>query len=377
MPVWHEQIQKLNSDSLAVVGVVQEQHAERTRLYKQWKQYDFPIAQDPFTKLGMTGVPLFVGIDENGVVRKTSMRPNDLAKFVGQKVAENDSPAAVEATPSQPGDQQLLFSKDRRAGIDAAIEQYTAALKMNPSNGAVAFRLGVAYRMRYDEFSYADADFDAASKYWTLALASNPNQYIWRRRIEQYGPRLQKPYPFYDWVDQAKKEITARGETPVELTVPLTRSELAGRSKLPSAGSKTSPDRDGKITRDLAEHVTIQQTVVPSFIKPGKSGTVHFTLTLNDPSKAKWNNEAAPLEIWIESDEAAISASTNELANPESPASVEKRRLEFDVAVKRDAVTCNIKGFALYHICLADGVCIYRRQDFQFSVSSSRERSRR
>lgn len=370
MPVWHEQIKKLNSESLAVIGVVQEQHAERTRLYKQWKQYDFPIAQDPFTKLGMTGVPLFVGIDENGIVRKPKMRPSDLAAFIEEDFAAPKTKTQSKTQPQQPGDQQLLFSKDRRQGINTAIERYTAALKDDPNNGPVLFRLGVAYRMRYDEFSRADADFDAASKYWTLALASNPNQYIWRRRIEQYGPRMQKPYPFYDWVGQAKKEIIARGDTPVELSVALTKSELAGRSRLPAVGSKTNPDPNGRIARDMGEFVTIHETIVPAFIKPGKSGTAHLVLTLNDPSKAKWNNEATPLEIWIESDDAELSTSTHLVASPQQSSSSEKRRLEFDVAVKKGSDQCLIKGFALYHICLDDGVCTYRRQDFQFSVPS-------
>ena len=64
-----------------------------------------------------------------------------------------------------------------------------------------------------------DASFQRAIDAWGQALAIDPNHYIWRRRIQQYGPRLIKPYPFYDWVEQAAREIRARGETPVELAV--------------------------------------------------------------------------------------------------------------------------------------------------------------
>ena len=39
--MWQATIKKLGPRNLAVLGLVQEQHAERTRLYKQWKQYDF------------------------------------------------------------------------------------------------------------------------------------------------------------------------------------------------------------------------------------------------------------------------------------------------------------------------------------------------
>ena len=81
MPVWQATIKKLAPRNLAVLGVVQEQHAERTRLYKQWKQYDFPIAQDPVTKLGVAVVPIFIAIDERGIVRNTRLSPQDICEI--------------------------------------------------------------------------------------------------------------------------------------------------------------------------------------------------------------------------------------------------------------------------------------------------------
>lgn len=51
--------------------------------------------------------------------------------------------------------------------------------------------------------------------------------YIFRRRIQQYGPRLDKPYPFYDWVSEARAAVLARGETPVEPRVEPGGAELA------------------------------------------------------------------------------------------------------------------------------------------------------
>ena len=64
-----------------------------------------------------------------------------------------------------------------------------------------------------------------AVDFWSMALQEDPNQYIYRRRIQQYGARLGKPYPFYDWVESAQAEIRERGETPVDLTVPLTGAD--------------------------------------------------------------------------------------------------------------------------------------------------------
>ena len=95
MPVWHETIKKLAPKNLAVLGVVQEQHAERTRLYKQWKQYDFPIAQDSVAKLGAAVVPIFITIDEHGIVRNTRLRPRDLAKFLETEFDAPDVPAVA------------------------------------------------------------------------------------------------------------------------------------------------------------------------------------------------------------------------------------------------------------------------------------------
>ncbi len=81
--------------------------------------------------------------------------------------------------------------------------------------------------MRYDEAEGAEHDFVDAVEAWKEARRRDPNQYIWRRRIQQYGPVLDKPYPFYHWVAQARREIRARGEQPLPLTVEPSGAELA------------------------------------------------------------------------------------------------------------------------------------------------------
>lgn len=58
---------------------------------------------------------------------------------------------------------------------------------------ATEFRLGVAYRARYDSLLRQPGDFRKAVEHWERALALDANQYIWRRRIQQYGPRFDKP----------------------------------------------------------------------------------------------------------------------------------------------------------------------------------------
>ena len=379
MPVWHATIKKLDPQNLAVLGVVQEQHAERAKLYKQWKQYDFPIAQDSITKLGAAAVPIFIGIDEHGITRSTRIRPDGLKDFLAKKFDSPAEPAPVSDKDKklvsgladssveeicELGDSKIMFPSDGEKSIDKAIEAYTAALAKDPGNGAVLFRLGVAYRQRYDEVSHDDADFDLASKYWTQALASNPRQYIWRRRIEQYGPRLQKPYPFYDWVETAVKEVKERGEEPIKLTVKLTQSEVAGRSKPDYSSGGTKPDSTENIERDNGQLVSIASTMVPGFVEAGKPATVHLRLV---PEGAKWNNESTPLRVWIESDSAKLSAQLLTFQNPNQPDSKEDRQLEFDLLAE-GSETRTIKGFALYNVCAEDGVCMFRRQDFEIEV---------
>ena len=70
--------------------------------------------------------------------------------------------------------------------------------------------------------------FRKAVEHWERALALDSNQYIWRRRIQQYGPRLDKPYPFYDWIPEARADIEARGQSPVTLAVEPAGAEFAG-----------------------------------------------------------------------------------------------------------------------------------------------------
>ena len=298
--------------------------------------------------MGVAVVPIFIGIDEHGIVRNTKLRPGGLEKFLAQEfdAPENVAPTldketnfvklAAEDSSSEnlclAGDQEMLFRTSKSKSYDKAIAAYEAALEKEPKNGTILFRLGAAYRQRYDEQSHDDADFDLASKYWTMALASNPGQYIWRRRIEQYGPRLQKPYPFYDWVGTAIKEIKERGDTPVELTVELTQSELADRSKPNYANEDAKPESTEDITRDDGEFISIESTMVPGYVEAGKPATIHMRLV---PTGAKWNNESTPLTVWVESDGAKLSKQLLTFDNPNKPDSKENRSLEFDILVDK------------------------------------------
>ena len=221
---------------------------------------------------------------------------------------------------------------------EKAIESLSESGEDKKLLGAAYFRMGVAFRALYDlsDVQNQKADwFTKAASSWTNALNLNPNQYIWRRRIQQYGPRQMKPYPFYDWVEQAKNEIVQRGEKPVELTVKLTGAEIAKPKRgFDSATEADNPDPSGKITRDKEQIVNIDSTVVPQQIKPGGTVRVHLRF---DASGGHWNNEAEPMVVWLETSENGI-ASTSSLTHPNSneASSDEVRNLEFEFKTNAD-----------------------------------------
>lgn len=417
--MWNKKTKKLVADGkLVVLGVVQEQHAERARLYKQWKQYEFPIVQDSFTSLGLKVVPVPILIDEYGYVQNS--RPNlnqiedlvavktdaakptekydsdeKLAKMVRElpgdcfnsEVTLAQAAGCVVATDEILHATQIQSETAKCEFAKLAIKNYLGALshyqldKNTPKEdlGAICFRLGVAYRMVYDNATDEDrdpADFKTAAMYWSKALDLNPNQYIWRRRIEQYGPRQIKPYPFYDWVEQAQKEIAARGETPVRLTAPLTGAEIAKPSRRFAASSvptnPTNPDPDAKIDLDEKGLVEVHSTVVPASITLGETVRVHVQLV---PKLGKWNNESSETTVWLNGSSSGKSTRTLILIpNPKEAASSETRVLEFEFATFKDAQPdsdgeIELAGFVLFNACETEGgQCLYRRKEFSVSI---------
>jgi len=202
---------------------------------------------DSLNLLNVPYVPITLEIDEGGVIRFVGPpfgKPSDIQeKFLSR--AFESAMVSIPPVPAPPdleklrqaatkgtatawgtyADALVLWGGQQRLG--EAIAAYKRALEPAPQEGRTHFRLGVAYRKRDDSPYRQPGDFQMAVEEWQAALDTDPNQYIWRRRIEQYGPQLDKPYPFYDWVETARTEITARGETPVPLQVEPRGSEFA------------------------------------------------------------------------------------------------------------------------------------------------------
>ena len=205
-------MQSVKDGKIVLLGITQEQHPDRCRLLAQWKGFGWPILHDPINIMGSSAVPILVAIDEYGIVRDTKPR---LARFEADFLNKTfaDDAVAVEPgwqTPQLPaghdrpdfdalrkaaereptaaawrtlGDALTLWGGDNQ--INAAIDAYTRALKFAPNDGPTKYRLGVCYRRRYESAWRQSGDFQEAIDRWGGALERDPNQYIWRRRIQQ------------------------------------------------------------------------------------------------------------------------------------------------------------------------------------------------
>jgi tetratricopeptide (TPR) repeat protein len=172
-----------------------------------------------------------LALDEYGIIRAVNPEREHIEKsFLNQTYSKPQGQAATEIRPPDLKKRTADISTGNAASwrtyadalavwggearLDEAVSAYEKAIGIDPSHSPTYFRLGVVHRKRYDSSVRKTDDFQRAIEYWTRALDMDPNQYIWRRRIQQYGPRLDKPYPFYDWVNTARKDIQDRGETP-------------------------------------------------------------------------------------------------------------------------------------------------------------------
>lgn len=389
MPVWHEQTQELrDSGELAMVGIVSEQHPDRARLFAQWKQMEWPILVDSLNLLDVSAVPIHVLIDEAGVVQAVGVRSVEEVEAFVARPAPADVGEAIDVAPPDLDAMREAAARGNRAAklalahalvmfgagedLDEAIALYESALAADAADGRAFFQLGVALRRRFESERRRPDDFAAAIAAWQAALELDPNQYIWRRRIQQYGPRLDKPYSFYDWVHEARREIEARGEAPAALTVEPSGAEFASPQKeFAGAGADPAPDPDRRIEVDDGEFIDIRPAVAPGTAGQ-RAVRVHVWLTPRDERKAHWNNEAEPLAVWLHPPEGwAVDRRLAGVPNPDSATSEEARSVEFEVSWPADAEpgARTLRGSAYYNVCEdVDGVCLYRRQDFAVPV---------
>ena len=353
MPGWHKLTEKAVAENkLQVVGIVQEQHPDRAALFMQWQQMSWPLLSDPFNELGISVVPITLLIDEHGIIRYRKPSKKDLSEFL---------------TIDYPNKNSASWKND---ALPKNITALSEQVKKNADDAPTHFSLGVAYRNRYDSPEREKDDFATAVYHWKKALELNPNQYIWRRRIQQYGPRLDKPYSFYDWVSQARKEITARGEIPLPLSVEPSGAEFAKPQKSTQRESTQSehPDPNGKISTDEAKLIAISSVEVPS-TNPRKSAR-RFHLTLSPSSNTNWTNDAGEISVHLLPNTKAEFKNLIIPPAAKEATSNEERILEFEIHPKdQKTLPKEITVSLFYYICTKDDhSCQYLRQDLRLST---------
>ena len=385
MPGWYNKIKShLDTGNLNAIGIIQEQHGERTKLFNQWKRMEkMRLVFDSLNRLDVSAVPIVLFIDEHGIIRNRNPKPKDIDEFLATEFPSNANAPTIEF-PVRSGDDSAIAGD-----FDSAITEYKAYLKANPTDARATFRLGVCYRKRFDAATVSSAgdpsDFSQAIGQWQAALKLNPNQYIWRRRLQQYGPVLSKPYPFYDWVRRARSEIMARGETPITLRAEPAGAELVGprqsTESLNSTGA-VEPDPTGNVNRDSNGAITIQSAIVHS-TEQKKTARIHLLLRPSGVTEFQWNNEVEPVRIWWDSNrQITPSKQLIEIApsqeHASQPTSGELRSTEFEVSWKDDdkndaAASRNLNGYAVYHLCnKSTGSCAFFRQDIVIQVVPAR-----
>lgn len=399
MPVWHALTREAReAGQLAVLGIAGEQHPERTRLFAQWQGLDWPILWDPFDLTGSKAVPNHVLVDERGIVRAVNpdheafeeLLSHELPALEGTPVEAPGDPSPDPAPARLPslGAPEGSFEHAHRAALsdllwrrsermDRALEVLEEDARQRPARPELAFRAGVARRLRYDSDRARPDDFQAAVDHWTRALALQPDQYIWRRRIQQYGPRMDKPYNFYSWVAEARRAIEARGEEPVRLTVALTPAELAEESpfrEAPAALDAAGPRAEG-VPRDAQGRVAIE-TAVAFGTAPDAGGaravaSVHLALRPDRGRDVHWNHEAGPLWVSV-SAPAGWRLDARWLEDPpraDVATSDEVRHLSFEVALPDGERAGALALTALYYVCEGpEGVCTFLRRDLEIAV---------
>lgn len=371
MPGWHARIKTIEeAGNLQVLGIAPEQYGDRMRLFMQWQQMDFPVLMDPLNALGVTAVPITLLVDEQGIIRYRNPKPEDLTFFLATRYS-TVRPSERQNALGEPIDLALqALQSNQLARLEEALTAYRAHLLQSPDDAEAHFQLGVLLRYRYDSENRQRGDFQAAVDSWATALALNPGQYIWRRRIQQFGPRLDKPYPFYDWMEKAAQDLKLRGEELPAVKIAPTLSELAQPSQ---ERAKTSsplpfPDPTNALPNDQ-ELLKIEATLVPHTDRD-RSSLRRLHLSLAPQGDAHWSSDAQEIEVWLlptVGKPTPLASQTDTL-----PAEVESSQTPRQLEAEFPLPEGGSRLVAFYYLCREESAeCLFLKQELALTQEKS------
>ncbi|MCB9883765.1 MAG: hypothetical protein H6832_02110 [Planctomycetes bacterium] len=361
--MWHERTAEARErGDLVVVGLIQEQHPDRCRLFLDWQNIDWPILVDSLNRSGVSAVPLVWAIDEHGVLRHTRPTPEwVLGTFLETAWSAPQGPS-VEPLSCNEAEKHYLEGR-----YTESIEAATKHLAEAATDASMLFLLGCAHRARYDAHRTTpthsgmhDSDFQAAIDAWSRAIEAAPSNYIYRRRIQQYGPRLDKPYPFYDWIAEARDALRKRGADVPRLVVEPEGSELATPVRTHDLAETDDREPDAKHAIAIDElAIAVHGVVAPNPVRVGSSFRLYWKLRANEG--VKLDAEADAPVAWIELPNGFTATRKKRMANPVAPTRTPvERTIEYEVHVDAavEPGSHTIRGYALVPICDdATGTC--------------------
>jgi hypothetical protein len=358
IPGWSRELADFEEQGvIRQLGIVLEQHPDRARLFLQWQGIRWPVWADAMDLLDLDVVPRSFLLDASG--RVIAVDPK--VAQVRAAIAAGGLPEQAAAPPARLDDGERAFlAGDAEAAIASLLQRVEGAA----DGGRTRFRLGVARMAAAERVGAPVGLFAAALEDWRGALAQNPSQYVWRRRIQQYGPRLDKPYAFYDWVERARSELRARGEEPAALRVEPSGTELAGPRRREPRGAPPGgePDPDRRMPALAAAALSVEAAVVGN---TEEDPTVRVHVRLTPGAESAWNDEGEAAEAWIRAPEGWELVDGPRAAIAAAGGAAAPRRLEFELRRTGEGGGA-AEGYVLLDLCTGpEAVCARWRVDFR------------
>lgn len=256
LATWNKKAsQWADRDDVAVIGVAQEQHADRARLLCQWRRVTIPVLHDALNQSGETAAARVYCLDGQAFVRAIDPDAKSLAAFLKKSYRKKSKgirelmtrAPELKVVQRQAGESRnaaewrtygdALFHHGETAVLHEAIRTYQTGIQFEPLDAWSHFRLGVALRTRFDGGERQEGDLEAAVAAWKEAARLMPGNEIFALRAAQFDATAARAESLYGWVAEARKAVAKRGDTPVTLKAEPTDVETSGgKKKQPAKG---------------------------------------------------------------------------------------------------------------------------------------------